>query len=324
MLIVSVLAWATLALARRDPALLTAMLAVTFRWFVRIALGLVAVGVVLGPIYVPAGGENLERFTWIGAHPNGAALIITTAILLTLTAPMADLRLRSGSRAIVVAVLIAALFSNHSRTAWLEFLVAGLLVFFFAGRLRPLLHWVGVPVIAFVGVLVSVFWWDSVWSYILREGDSEDLATGHGRLELWGVGFRALDTPFDWLCGKGYGVSRTLFLPVGAWAKSAHNSVLSWLVSGGLIAVVLVLAIVVITIRGLWRNHVVATRPDGLAIVAFFTVLALNGLASDAVSEPQLAFVGVILSYAVATAIDERRGDAPAPSLPARAVRAAS
>src|SRR5690606_33930453 len=105
-------------------------------------------GLLLGPIFVPAGGANLERFTWMGAHPNAAGLVLASAGVVAITAPTSVLRLRPAVRAGAVVVVVAALYANHSRMSWLELAAGALLTVGRAGQLRAVLCWTRLCVVA--------------------------------------------------------------------------------------------------------------------------------------------------------------------------------
>lgn len=312
MLLLAVLAWATLAVGRARPDQLHEAVATYCRWLVRLAVALVGVGLLLGPIFVPAGGANLERFTWMGAHPNAAGLVLASAGVVAITAPTSVLRLRPAVRAGAVVVVVAALYANHSRMSWLELAAGALLAFGLAGRLRPVLRWAGTPIVAMAAVSAWVFWGDRIGAYLAREGNSSSLTGGNGRLELWGMGLDSLRTAFDWAFGHGYGVTRTMFLDLGPWARNAHGSALAWLVSGGIVALALFLAIVGTTVAGLARARILR-HPAGLSVVGFLSVLAINGVASDAMAEPTMGLGGLFLVAAVARALGERSRP-PAPT----------
>ena len=79
------------------------------RWFVRISLLLVALGVVFGPQYVVTSDENRDRFTWIGAHPLLAGLILSVALVIVAATPARVLRMPPWMRAASALVLVAAL-----------------------------------------------------------------------------------------------------------------------------------------------------------------------------------------------------------------------
>jgi len=312
MLVLGVLAWATIAVGRERPDQLVEAVATYARWLVRLAVLLVGVGLLLGPIFVPAGGANLQRFTWMGAHPNASGLVLASAGVVAVTAPTSVLRLRPGVRAAALAVVVAALYANHSRMSWLELVAGALLAFGLAGRLRPVLRWAGTPIVAMAGVAAWVFWGERIGSYLAREGNSSSLTGGNGRLELWGMGLDSLHTAFDWAFGHGYGVTRTMFLDLGPWARNAHGSPLAWLVSGGLVALALFVAVVGTTVAGLVRARILR-RPAGLAVVGLLTVASINGLASDAMAEPTMGLGVLLLVASVARALRER----PLPSAPA-------
>lgn len=298
MVLLALLAWATIAATRGRPEVLDEVVGTYVRWLVRLAVLLVGVGLALGPIFVPAGGANLDRFTWMGAHPNASGLVMAAAVVVALTSPASLLRLRPGARVAALVVLLVALYANHSRMSWLEVVVGALVAFGLAGRLQPILRWVGTPIIGMAAVSSVVFWGERIGSYLAREGNSESLGSGNGRRQLWAMGADALHTSFDWAFGLGYGVTRTMFLDVGPWARNAHNSLLAWLVSGGVVALVLFLALVLTTLRDLTRSRVIR-RADGLALVGFLTVIGVNGLAADAMAEPTMGLGGLLFVAAL-------------------------
>src|SRR5690606_19024834 len=207
---ISFMGWATLALARVDPDAFRRVMGGILRWYVRTIALLVALGAAFGPIYVPTSPENLKRFSWIGAHPNGSGLLMAVAAVILVTAPPRVLRHPAWVSVAALGGLAVVMYMNHSRTAW-ACLAGGLvLAVLLSSRLHPLVRWVGIPLMAVGGVVAIMFMGDDIWGYILRDRDTESLATGNGRLELWGIGIRALDGPFDWLAGLGYGAARTI------------------------------------------------------------------------------------------------------------------
>jgi hypothetical protein len=321
------LAWATVAVGRVSRPTTEAILLVYQRWFLLVTAALVVLGVLFGPVFVPTSEENLSRFSWVGAHPNGAGLVLSVAIVIVVSTPARLLRL---PKLVVVAMAVGftvAMYANHSRTAWMC-VAAGLLVtFVLKGHLVPLTRWVGSPLLG-AGVLAGLWFYGAeIWDYLLRDRDSESLSTGNGRLELWGIGFRALKTPFDWIGGLGYGAARTVFVEEVSWARTAHNSVLSLLVSVGVIGVALLLAVVVFAARNIIVGRTWTTSANGVTITALFVLVLLNGVATDILAEPNIGFAVVNLVAAVVAVHrlwpHELRPDDPAeppqpPSRPAR------
>lgn len=300
LVVTALLAWATVALGRVDIAAVDELVGALFRWFVRVTLVLVALGVLLGPLYVSASEANLDRFTWVGAHPLGSGLVLSVATIIVLSQPLQTLRLRRWMRVLVVVVLVAALVPNHSRQSWLGLAVVLLVALGLAGRLTPLFRWVGAPLLGAAVVMAVWFRGPAIWDYVLRDEDSQTLSTGNGRIELWSIGFRALHTPFDWLFGLGHGVTRTLFIPEAPWAHSAHSSFLAALVSGGLVGLALLVVLIVSTAWSVLTSRVWASSAAGFALTLLFVFVLLNGVVSDNLSEPNLGFSMLYLIAAAA------------------------
>ena len=325
LVVLATLAWATLSAGRRDPALVDDLLELFSRWFLRITLVLCAFGLAFGPLFVAVAGSNAGRFSWVGAHPNESGLVLSVAIVIVFAAPSAMLRLTPLTSAAVGAGLVFAMYANHSRTAWLCLAVGLAVTFVLRGRVTKLLHWTGAPLIG-VGVIAAL--WlrgPEIWDYLLRDRDSDNLASGNGRKELWSIGARALETPFDWIAGLGYGITRTVFVDEAPWASDAHNSVLALLVSGGLVAVFLLLVTLVWSAAMLLRTGPWLSGPTGVLAISLAAVVLVNGLATDIVAEPKIGLVVVFLVAACAAAIHEGRwrgavhapSDVPSESSPA-------
>lgn len=295
---IAFLAWATVAIGRADPSAVKSMIGAYLRWFVRVTAVLTVLGVVFGPIYAPFGPAAAGRFTWIGAHPNAAGLILSVAIVILVSTPPRILRLPPPAIAVLLIGFVAAMYESHSRTAW-ACLIAGLvIVLILQGKITPRVAWIGVPL---VGAVVTAALWlndTAIWDYILRENNSTELSTGNGRIKLWGVGFRALDTVFDWLVGIGYGASRTVFSAEFTWATSAHNSLLAYLVSLGLIGVGLFLFSVIATGRSLVQGRLWAERETGVPMTALLVIVALNAVATDVMAEPTIGYAVLSMTAA--------------------------
>lgn len=302
------LAWASLSIVTTRPDLLDELLSTVVRWFIRVTAALVMVGAVFGPIRAPTGSENADRFTWIAAHPNAAGLIMATAAVLVAAAPRRVTHLAPVPRLAVAAGLGLALYQNHSRTSWLCLVVGLLFVFVTSSHRKPKVLAIGTPFLALGAAIVAIFHWDAVWDYILRDGDSENLARGNGRRELWTIGFDALETSFDWLFGLGYGITRTLFLEDASWAaSSAHNSLLAMLVGTGLIGALVLLGTVGHVFWTLARSRMIREYDLGRAVCAAVLLMLLNAAATDVLAEPALG-IGVL--YLGATAGRAWRGRA--------------
>lgn len=294
------LSWASLSIVSTRSDLLDDLLSIVVRWFIRVTAVLVAVGAVFGPIRVPTSSENADRFTWIAAHPNAAGLVMATAAVLVAAAPRRVTRLAPVPRLVVAAGLGLALYQNHSRTSWLCLVVGLLFVFVTSSHRKPEVLAIGTPFLALGAAIVAIFHWDAVWDYILRDGDSQNLARGNGRRELWTIGFDALDTSFDWLFGLGYGITRTLFLEDASWAaSSAHNSLLAMLVGTGVIGAFVLLGTVGHVVWSLAESRMIREYDLGRAVCAAVLLMLLNAAATDVLAEPAL---GIGMLYLGATA----------------------
>jgi hypothetical protein len=311
---VAMLAWATMALGRSDRAALDAVVGTYVRWFVRLSVGLVALGVAFGPRYVSAGEANLERFTWMGAHPLAASVILSTAAVLVLVTPGPVLRLPAVLRAAAGAVLVVALVANHSRQTWAFLAVAVVLYLLLAGRGTPTLRLVGIPLLGAAGVATVLLRGPQVWEYLLRNEDSDQLSSGNGRLDLWAIGARALETPVDWLIGLGHGITRTVFVAEAPWARTAHSSFLNALVSLGLVGLGLLLAVLVLVARDVIAGRLWRQSPHGMALTLLLVVALLNGVVSDNLVIPNLNFA--LLNLVAAVAVVAREGSPPPATAP--------
>jgi O-antigen ligase len=268
---------------------------------------LVGLGVAFGPQYVVTSDENRERFTWVGAHPLLAGLVLSVALVIVAATPGKVLRMPPWMRAASGVVFVAALVPNHSRQSWLGLAVALVVALVLAGRLNPLFRWIGAPLIG-AGVVAGVIYaGPQLWDYVLRNEESEALGTGNGRLGLWSIGYRALDTPFDWMAGLGHGITRTVFVAEEPWARTAHSSFLAVLVATGLIGMFLFLATLVLITRNMVSARLWEQAPTGLTLTLLYVVVLLNAVVADSLAEPTLGFAMLYLIAAVAAAGRERR-----------------
>lgn len=286
----SLLAWVTVALGRADPGAAEAVLAAVMRWFVRVSLVLVVLGVLFGPLYVSASEANLERFTWIGAHPLLAGIVLSVALVIVATTPASALGVPPWVRALMGVIFLGALVPNHSRQMWLALIIVLVAALALQGRLTPLFRWVGAPLLGAAAVAGIMFWGPEIWEYLLRNDDSDQLSTGNGRLALWGIGLRALDSPFDVLFGLGHGVTRDLFVVEAPWAHTAHSSFLNALVSLGVIGLCLLVALLAVMARDLWVGRVWSRSASGMTLTLLFVLVLIHGVVSDNLVIPNFDF----------------------------------
>lgn len=302
MLAVCLLAWATVAVGRLDPAALRAIVERFLRWFVWLTLTLCALGVAFGPRYVAIARSNRGRFTWIGAHPTGSGLILGVALVIAVAASGRVLRMPLLVQAGAAVALGAAMYDNHSRAAWIGLGAALVTALALRGFVSWIVRRISVPV-ALAGVVAGLYYHGSaVWEYMLRDRDSASFATGNGRKELWSIGFRSLDNAFDWLFGLGYGVTRTLFLEEAPWAGEAHSSLLAYLVTAGLVGVLIFAATVGRTVVDVIRVKLWGAGASGAALASVLVLVVVNGMTSDILAEPHTGFAILYLVAAVALA----------------------
>lgn len=313
MVAVATLAWATIAIGRSDADVLRRLVGAYCRWFVRVVGALVVLGVVFGNAYVPTNAKNLERFSWVGAHPNAAGLVLSAAIVLVAAAPPRVLRLPPPVVGVVGVVFVAAMYQNHSRTAWACLAVGLVLVLVLRGAITPLVRTVGMPLVACGAVLAFRFGGSGIWDYILRDNDSSALSTGNGRLELWPIGLRNLEGPLDWIGGLGFGATRVIFIREVAWATSAHNSFLAILVSCGIVGLVFFVGLIGRLVLDVVRTRLWMNTELGVVMVSLLGVVLLNGLTTDTLAEPTLGYCALHLIAAYAIVQRERRSASPDP-----------
>lgn len=295
MFVFAALAWATVAIGRHDLQSMDLMVERFLRRFVWVTLALCALGVALGPRYVTIARSNRGRFTWMGAHPTGSGLILAAALVIVVASPAASLRMKPLVQAAVAVALTVALYDNHSRAAWLGLAAALVSALVLRGIVSWVVRRIGVPV-ALAGAVIGLYYHGgAVWEYLLRDRDSESLATGNGRRELWAIGFRSFETPFDWLFGHGYGIARTMFLPEAPWAGEAHNSVLAVLVSTGVVGVVILLGTIGRAAVDVVRARLWGAGAAGAALACLAVLAVADGMTADILAEPHVGYSLLLL-----------------------------
>lgn len=304
LLVIALLASTTLAFGRQGGDV-EAIAEAYLRSIVRVTFLLIVARAAFGPLYITATGDNLKRYSLIGMHPNLGAFLVAVALVITVGASRAVLRVPALVRAILIVVFGASLIAMHSRTSVVTLLVGIATLWGLAARRSSVVRFrYAPPLLASMAVACIVFW-DSVFGFILRGGDSGTLATGNGRIGLWGLAFRLLRTPFGWLFGLGYGEAKVALIDELPWATTAHNSVLSMLIGLGLVGVAIYLLLVSICVRSIIRARLIRASL-GPTMVALLGMLVAQMAASDAVAEPSGGFVLLYLLIVVSTSSLER------------------
>lgn len=302
MMAFGLLAWATASLGARFPKTLDTMVRLYLRWLVRAVLILIGLGIAFGPVFAPTGGDNLERFTWIGAHPNASGLMMAMAVVILASTSTRVLGMPPVLRLAALAAAGWAMYGNNSRTS-LVCLVAGLFVCLVLGARRsPLVRFGVTPYAASIAVIGAFVLRDQLLDYFYRGQDSDTVSSGNGRLGLWSDGYALLRTSFDWLFGLGFGTPRVVFqTPEKYWARSAHNSFLSILVSLGIIGIACLTLFLAVTAYRVARSRIAATE-YGPPILGLLAVAIVNAYAADTLAEPNIGYALVLFGWAVATA----------------------
>lgn len=306
------LATATAGIIATGRHRLEHLVALVLRWMVRSTLVLIALGIVLGPVFVTVTASNRDRFTWIGAHPTESGFLLGAALLVLASTSAERLRLPPAGRIVAALVVVVALQQNQTRTT-LAGIVAGIVVLIALRARRDPDRGLQLGFLTAGGSIVALLLAGGALSaYVLRGEGTERLTTLNGRTDLWGVGFDALDGPMAWLHGLGYGATRYVFIDEFAFAGDAHSSVLGTLVSLGLVGVALLLAAVLRAAVALWRTDL-ATTEDGTAMLVLLTYSVVAAATSDDLAQPHLGLAVLFLGTAVAAGWRHARsGDEPA------------
>ena len=312
----AVLAMATAGLIAAARPNLDQVVSMFLRRIVWVTLGLIGLGVALGPLFVVVTASNRDRFTWIGAHPTESGFLLGAALLVLLATGAARLRLPPAGRVAAIGVVVVAMQQNQTRTTLAGVVVGVVVLLALRARRDPdrglQLGFVTLGS-AVAGLLLAG---GAVSSYVLRDEGTARLTTLNGRTDLWGVGFDALDGPMAWLHGLGFGATRYVFIDQFAFAGDAHNSLLGTLVGLGLVGVALLLAAVVRAGLGLWRDEGLATSDGGTALLVLLTYAVVAGATSDDLAQPHLGLTILFLATAVAAGWRHGTDGSPSPRSP--------
>lgn len=300
LVILGLLAWATVILGQAHPANLERILVLLLRWYAWLIAGLVLLGFAYGPLYASVGPDNVNRFTWPAAHPDASGLMLALGLVVVLSAPRRVLAVPPAVRVAAAAVMSFALFENQSRTAIIGVLLATMVIVWQAGRRRAVLRWLVLPYLITVGATVAMSWSSYLADYALRGGTTQQVSNLNSRTQLWGIAFDRLGNPLNWLIGLGEGAAQRVFIEKVAFAGNAHNSVLALLVNLGLIGLGLAIAVV-------FRASVAAVRlsrsraaPVGVPLLGMWIVVVVHAVTSDVIAEPNVGPALAALLIAVA------------------------
>lgn len=293
----AVLAAATVAVGRAEPDALVELLRRLLRGFVVVVASLVVLGILFGKRLVVVAPGNVDRFGWVGGHPTAAGTLTAGALVVLLAGGPRWLGLGRAATAVAGGLLAYGLLASQTRAALAAFAVSvgALVVLRRRGRAggAPVL-----PAVVVAGAAAVLLAGDRLGAYVLRGGDTDQLTSLNGRAQLWGIGLDALRSPFDWVFGRGYGATRTVFVEQVSWAGNAHNSLLGLLVGLGLVGVVVVVLAVGSAFASVVRGGLL-DRPHGRAATCLLLQVLVLGAATDELAEPAYGTVVLFLVTAV-------------------------
>ncbi len=287
----------------------------TLLLIVAVIAALCVIGLLVGDAGTRASStaENLDRFTWPGAHPVVASAEIGLAFLIVAFGGRRPLRLSAFSRGVLLALFAGCLYLGQTRTALIALvttLVIGLLIAADRSVLRRLAGLVGVIVAMGVGFFI---FGSAIGQYLLR-GESQQQVYGfNGRLALWDLAARQIESPERWLVGHGIGGTR-VFFSSQAWAGEAHSAWLELLLSLGLIGIVagiVLVAVVAVRMKGS-PNRSAIERPLLPLLFLYLLLMSPTGSGFGIPGPgPGLGFGLLVLCYAAATAPVRQASAAP-------------
>ncbi|MBX6390235.1 MAG: O-antigen ligase family protein, partial [Frankia sp.] len=278
---------------------------------------LVALSVLVGVVtsVPPVSQTQAGRFTWLYVHP------VVAGVYLGVAAVAAALYLTAAGRAhrvwpawaYVLALLVAgvALAATRTRGAMLATAVAAVVVVVLGARPGA-----RAGVLAAAGVVAALVLLTSageVARFLARDESAEKLATLNERTTLWSL---ALDLVGEKpLTGWGLTASRGIFLDeIGL--GGGHNAFVNMLVDGGLIGLVLWLALLVALVATLCRRWSPAARGAGRAdatlLAALLVFLLIDGQTVEYLAAPaNVANIWLFVLVGWAGALTRRPGQAP-------------
>ncbi|OHV39874.1 MULTISPECIES: O-antigen ligase family protein [Pseudofrankia] len=253
-------------------------------------VALVAASVLFGRVhpFPPVSNLTAGRFTWLYVHPvvagiyAGAATVIVTGYLVRAGRPH---RVWPDWVYRVLLVIVGyGLLATQTRGALSGAVVAILLVIVLGARgarRADLLLTIGI--LATIGVITSS---DTILGYLTRGESTEQLATLNDRTNLWTLAYQAFEQKP--LTGWGFTASRGIFYSqIGL--GGGHNAFINIMVDGGLVGVVLWLAMLgglAVALRHLWRRVAPTERADLTMLTALVVFLLIDGLTAEHMAAP--------------------------------------
>lgn len=260
---------------------------------------------------------GVQRYGWMRIHPIVTAGIIGLTLIMLVGAvfglPDGLLRRRvyalaAGATAVI---LILLLFLTKSRGATAATLAA-LIVLLVLSRNRRYRRFALLGMAALAGVALLYFGLESgsqqLESFVNRGQTTEQVLSLSQRTELFDIGldyFR--DQP---VFGHGYMIPGALLRTHFFWAGHAHNVALEIAIGMGIVGITAFLAVVLVSIRGLWAWRVAsgALRGIGAEGAAILVLLLVQGVISDGFGGPVgFEVAGLVLVVLIADLGVKRR-----------------
>lgn len=283
---------------RQSPPLGRTLWVRTVRMFINATVALTVLGFVNRDWWIDT------RFSWPGTHPGIAAVTGASALLLLLFAGRAVLGYSLVGFLARALPLSAGLFMSQTRAVVAGFIVAGIVAFWFAGGVRPLVRYIGLPTYLAVALLLVVFVGPQLRDYALRHQRVEYVAEFNGRAGLWEVALDDVSEGDKWPLGYGYGTPRVRLSRHVSWAGTAHNAVLELLIGTGLVGLGAGLLGLLLLARGLIRPRGGADAHIRVAAASVFACLIVASGASSSWTIPSvdLSMLALLLAFALAPA----------------------
>jgi O-antigen ligase/polysaccharide polymerase Wzy-like membrane protein len=258
----------------------------TLRIFVRVVTVLALIGF--------AAGFWKQRFTWPGAHPIVASLYMGLALLLLIACGRSFLHFRASGYVFRISLLAVGLYLGETRTVIAALLLALAVMFWWFGRTRPAVRFLGLFYYGLALVLLLVFALPGIVEYLARGETGQNLETLNGRIPLWEIAIDLVREAGRWFTGFGYGAARILLPTHVEWAGSAHSSWLELLLAIGIWGPLFGVIDIFSVLRHIPSRRAVADQALMMAMLAFLVVASI---ASETLVIPGLGFVILALLH---------------------------
>lgn len=239
------------------------------------------------------------RFAWPGQHPISTAAFLAVASLVAASFALESVRILSNRGRLLAAsaatVFGAAVFLTVTRSAMVSFLLALLVLFLSATRLRAPDRLFLALCVGVILATIVLIWPSETLGFVLRGGDVQTLTTFTGRTILWGHAIDALtDSP---LVGFGFGSSRLVLLERIPWAGEGHNLWIEAAMGLGLLGVLTITLVLGWLVANALRPKSRA-RPHAHLVLALSALMVVYGVAASSIARPGLLLTIACLAIA--------------------------